>query len=140
MATPALVSAAATTTDTIQNEVACGTSQQTFSSSDCTASVTTGNATNSVGTLISEVIDIFSWLVGGISVIMIIYGGFRYVTSGGNDSSISGAKNTIIYALIGLVIVALAQVIVHFVLAKAFSVSSGGTTPVQSIYALHLFR
>ena len=41
MATPALVSAAATTTDTIQNEVACGTSQQTFSSSDCTASVTT---------------------------------------------------------------------------------------------------
>jgi hypothetical protein len=135
-AAPAIVSA-----DSIQNELACGTNQAAFSSAGCTTNITNGNAVNSVGTLISEVIDIFSWLVGGISVIMIIYGGFRYVTSGGNDSSISGAKNTIIYALIGLVIVALAQVIVHFVLSKAFSVSSSANgATVQSIYALHLFR
>ena len=50
---------------------------------------------------------------------MIIVGGLRYITSGGESSNISGAKTTIIYALVGLVIVALAQFIVHFVLNKA---------------------
>jgi hypothetical protein len=69
---------------------------------------------------------------------MIIYGGFRYVTSGGNDASVSGAKNTIIYALIGLVIVALAQVIVHFVLAKALTVNTPGG--VLTNFVPHVFR
>jgi hypothetical protein len=47
---------------------------------------------------------------------MLIYGGFRYVTSAGNDTAVATAKKTITYALIGLIIVAFAQVIVHFVL------------------------
>jgi hypothetical protein len=47
---------------------------------------------------------------------MIVFGGFKYITSGGDSNNVSGAKNTIIYAIIGLVIVALAQLIVHFVL------------------------
>lgn len=66
--------------------------------------------------LITRIINVISVIVGVIAVIMIIYGGFRYITSGGNDSSVSAAKNTILYALIGLIIVALAQVIVKFVL------------------------
>jgi hypothetical protein len=66
----------------------------------------------------TDIINVFSWIVGIISVIMIIYGGFRYITSAGNDSSVSAAKNTILYAIIGLVIVALAQVIVRFVINK----------------------
>jgi hypothetical protein len=49
---------------------------------------------------------------------MIIFGGLRYITSGGNDSSVTGAKNTILYAIIGLIIVALAQVLVRFTLNK----------------------
>jgi hypothetical protein len=49
---------------------------------------------------------------------MIIWGGLRYITSGGDSAKITSAKNTIIYALIGLVVVALAQFIVKFVLAK----------------------
>ena len=52
------------------------------------------------------------------AVIMIIWGGFRYVTSGGDSNKVSSAKNTIIYAVIGLIIVALAQFIVKFVLDK----------------------
>jgi hypothetical protein len=66
--------------------------------------------------VVKKIINILSILVGAIAVIMIIFGGFRYVTSGGSDSSVSSAKNTILYAVIGLIIVALAQVIVHFVL------------------------
>jgi hypothetical protein len=66
--------------------------------------------------IIQLVIRILSWIVGVVAVIMIIIGGLKYVTSGGDSASISSAKNTIIYALIGLVIAVLAQVIVTFVL------------------------
>jgi hypothetical protein len=50
---------------------------------------------------------------------MIIIGGLRYVTSGGKQESVTSAKNTILYAVIGLVIIALAQIIARFVLQKA---------------------
>ncbi len=77
-----------------------------------------GGATTKVNNAIALVVNIFSGLVAVVSVIMIIYGGFRYITSGGDSGKISNAKNTIIYALIGLVVVALAQFIVQFVLTK----------------------
>jgi hypothetical protein len=53
---------------------------------------------------------------------MIIYGGFRYITSGGDSNGVTAAKNTILYAIIGLIIVALAQIIVNFVLNKTTSI------------------
>jgi hypothetical protein len=89
--------------------------------SNCTNDKSAGNT---LGNIITEVINIMSILVGAICVIMIIVGGFRYVTSGGESNSVSGAKNTIIYAIVGLVIVALAQVIVHFVLSRLVSPTS----------------
>jgi len=133
MAMPAAVSAVS-----IGSALTCGTNLNS-ATSGCTAP--SASTTGGVSTLINEVITVFSWIVGSVSIIMIIYGGFRYVTSGGNDAGVSGAKNTIIYALIGLVIVALAQVIVHFVLAKALTVNTpSGTPPGAMIYGLHLFR
>lgn len=72
-----------------------------------------------LNTLIKNVVNLLSIIVGVAAVIMIIYGGFRYVTSGGDSGSVTTAKNTILYALIGLVVVALSQVIVKFVLSKA---------------------
>lgn len=71
-----------------------------------------------VNRIITSVINIFSLVVGVVSVIMIIVGGLKYITSGGDSGNVSGAKNTILYAIVGLVVVALAQVIVRFVLAK----------------------
>ena len=68
---------------------------------------------------INSVINLFSLVVGATSVIMIIYGGFKYITSGGNDENTKSAKNTILYALVGLIIVLLAQTIVKFVFSKA---------------------
>ncbi|PID32355.1 hypothetical protein CR970_01130 [Candidatus Saccharibacteria bacterium] len=65
---------------------------------------------------IKTVINIFSLIIGVIAVIMIIVGGFKYITSNGDSGNVTSAKNTILYAIIGLVIVALAQVIVRFVL------------------------
>lgn len=80
-------------------------------------------ADTSVGTqriqdIVTFIINIFSVIVGIVAVIMIIWGGFKYITSGGDSGNITSAKNTIIYAIIGLIIVALAQFLVKFVLDK----------------------
>ncbi|MDQ3123970.1 MAG: pilin [bacterium] len=76
-------------------------------------------ADRTVEGLVKTVINILSWVVGIAAVIMVIVGGLKYIASNGDSNGISSAKNTIIYALIGLVIAALAQFIVRFVLAKA---------------------
>lgn len=69
--------------------------------------------------LIAIALNILSILVGVAAVIMIMVGGFKYVTSGGDSSKTSSAKNTILYAVIGIVIVVFAQSIVFFVLKSA---------------------
>jgi hypothetical protein len=93
-----------------------GTNLQTTSTTtDCSASGQNGK----LNTLLTNAVNIFSIIVGVVAVIMIIVGGLRYITSGGDSAKVSGAKNTLIYAIIGLIIVALAQLIVHFVLGQA---------------------
>jgi len=97
-----------------QNALCAGISgSANISGGDC--STTTGTAADSVQSIIKKILDIFSWVVGVVSVLMIIFGGFKYITSGGDAGGVTGAKNTILYAIVGLVIVALAQVIVKFV-------------------------
>jgi len=75
-------------------------------------------AKNKVNQTLTLVINIFSLVVGIVAVIMIIVGGLKYITSGGDAGNVTGAKNTIIYAIVGLVVVALAQFIVRFVLGR----------------------
>jgi hypothetical protein len=70
------------------------------------------------------IVTLFSVIVGAVSVLMIIYGGFRYITSGGDSGRVGNAKNTLIYAIVGLVIVALAQLIVHFVLNQTSTITT----------------
>lgn len=82
-------------------------------------SCTGGNeATQKLNNLIHTTINLLSLIVGIVAVIMIIVGGLRYITSGGSDTGVTSAKNTILYAIIGLIIVALAQLLVRFVLNK----------------------
>lgn len=69
--------------------------------------------------VLKTVLNLLSAIVGIVAVIMIIIGGFKYITSSGDPSNIQSAKNTIMYAIVGIVIAALAQVIVRFVLKKA---------------------
>lgn len=76
------------------------------------------NSAGKINDVLKLVIDIFSLVVGVVSVIMIIVGGLKYITSGGDSGNVTSAKNTILYAVIGLVVVALAQFIVRFVLVK----------------------
>lgn len=66
-------------------------------------------------TIIRNVINIMLYIIGAIAVIMLIYGGIRYTTSGGNANSVTAAKNTIIYAILGLVVAIFAYAIVNWV-------------------------
>ena len=70
----------------------------------------------------------FSIIVGAVSIIMIIYGGFRYITSGGDSGRVGNAKNTLLYAIVGLIIVAIAQIIVHFVVSTSSDAASNFST------------
>lgn len=83
-----------------------------------------GNGNNAIcqnkgedaNTLIKTLVNTLLFIVGTLSVIMIIYGGIRYATSAGNAAAVTGAKNTIIYAVVGLVVSFLAFAVVNWVL------------------------
>lgn len=107
--------ASAYTQNDINNCLKQGTNFQ-FDNTSGTCNPGPQESGTSLNTLITKIVNILSVVVGIVAVIMIIIGGFRYITSGGKQESVTSAKNTILYAIIGLVIVALAQIIVKFVL------------------------
>jgi hypothetical protein len=78
--------------------------------------------TTQLRTIFATIVNVFSIIVGAAAVIMIIYGGFRYITSGGDSGRVGNAKNTLIYAIVGLIIVALAQFLVRYVFNTATNV------------------
>ena len=65
--------------------------------------------------IIQTIVRILLFLIGAVSVIMIIIGGFRYVISQGDSGAVTSAKNTILYAVIGLIVAIFAWAIVDFV-------------------------
>jgi cytochrome bd-type quinol oxidase subunit 2 len=73
---------------------------------------------STVNNVVKLVINIFSVIVGILALIMLILGGLKYITSGGSPDKTNSAKNTILYAVIGLFVAVLAQIIVLFVLSK----------------------
>lgn len=73
------------------------------------------------GGVFRTVVNILLFLVGAISVIMLIIGGIRYVVSAGDQGAVTGAKNTILYAIIGIVVAFLAYAAVEFVTNQLLS-------------------
>ena len=70
------------------------------------------------GGIFTTIVNILLYIIGAVAVIMLIIGGIRYVTSGGDSSAVTAAKNTILYAIIGIIIALLAYAIVNFVLTS----------------------
>lgn len=64
------------------------------------------------------VTNVLLFIIGAIAVIMLIIGGIRYVVSGGDSSAITSAKNTILYAVVGIVVAILAYAVVNFVIGS----------------------
>ena len=88
--------------------------------------ITSGMNATSAGTstptnanvVIKNVTNTMFFIIGAVSVIMLIYGGIRYTTSGGNANSVTAEKNTVIYSIEGIVISILAYAIVNFVVTN----------------------
>lgn len=66
--------------------------------------------------IFTTVVNVLLFLIGAISVIMLIIGGIRYTVSAGDAGNVTAAKNTILYAIVGLIIAFLAFAIVNWVL------------------------
>jgi hypothetical protein len=113
---PMLVPATASADD-IANGLCNGANLQADTTQGCD-SANDAAANDKINHIITVVINAFSLIVGIAAVIMIIVGGLKYIISGGEAGNVTSAKNTILYAIIGLVVVALAQFVVKFVLNK----------------------
>lgn len=74
------------------------------------------NNTPDISMVVTNIIKGFIGVVGMVCLIMIVYGGAKYMTSAGNPDKIKSAKNTILYAVIGVVIAVLSFAIVNFVI------------------------
>jgi hypothetical protein len=86
-------------------------------SSVCTTK-STGNPLTGNDGVIVKATDLIAFFAGAAAVILIIFSGIRYITSGGDAGRIGSAKNTLINAIVGLVIIVLARVIVVYVVSK----------------------
>lgn len=68
--------------------------------------------------LVKSVVNILLWVIGILSIIMIIFSGIRYVTSSGDASKTKAAQNTLIYSVVGLIVAIMAWAIVDLVVNK----------------------
>jgi hypothetical protein len=99
-----------------------------------------GNCTTagkSIDDIIRTIINFMSALIGTVAVVMVIVGGFKYITSGGDASKVGAAKSTLTYAVIGLVIVAMAQFIVQFVLKEVTKTGTGNIPKTPALIIIH---
>ena len=112
----AFVPAMTTHADTLTSDACAGLNTLNGNDGNTTCDSGSGNRINNI---LRFTINIFSAVVGFVAVLMVIVNGLRFVTANGDSSAIASARNGILYALIGLVIVALSQVFVNFVLHKS---------------------
>jgi hypothetical protein len=95
---------------------ACDTTNMSISSgADCAQG--NGQPAQLVGNggIFNRVTSIMLFIVGAVAVVMLIFGGIRYIVSGGDQANVTAAKNTILYAIVGIVVALLAYAAVKFV-------------------------
>lgn len=97
-------------TDVISNECA-GVTNSTVCNKANSPSAQPSN-------LINKIVNVLLYIVGAISVVMIIVGGLLYATSNGDSGRVTLAKNTITYSVVGLVVAFLAFAVVQFIVTK----------------------
>ena len=78
--------------------------------------------------LIKTVVNVLLWAVGILSVIMIIFSGFRYITSAGDAAKTKSAQSTLTYAVVGLIVAVFAWAIVNIVLDRIGVKTSSNST------------
>lgn len=110
----ALAAAANCNPDTTTNPIADG--------AGCAQAAGTSSNLFAQGGVFQTVSNTLIFLVGAVAVIFLIIGGLRYVISNGDAKNVEAAKNTILYAIVGIVVAVISFAVVSFVinsLAKA---------------------
>lgn len=82
---------------------------------------------NGDGSIVGRVITLLLFVVGVLSIIMLIIGGLRFVLSGGNKEKTTAARNTILYAIIGLLVAFFSYAIINFVVQAISEGNFGGS-------------
>lgn len=70
------------------------------------------------GGIFTTIVNVLLFIIGVLSVVMLIYGGIQYTISSGDSGKVNNAKNTILYAVVGLIVAILSYAIVNFVLTS----------------------
>ena len=123
----------AQSTDDAKKELCKGVN---VSSGSCEGS----DAGTKITDIVKVVVNTLSVIVGIIAVIMIIISGLKYINSGGEAAKINSARESLIYAIVGIIIVSLAQFIARFVIAKSTDASAGGGGGVDGWYMLEMYK
>ncbi len=118
IATPLLI--AATPTASTAFAVTCASAADCVTSGVDGAGGTTAPKAQSGPQIIKLIVDVLLFVVGAVSVVMIVIGGLKYVLSNGDSSQVKSAKDTIFYAVIGLVVAGLGYAIVNWVISMLF--------------------
>lgn len=109
-------------TDTAED---CGISSGLTGGMNCAGQSDSLSNDSDVGGVFKTVTDVLLFVVGAVAVIMLIYGGFKYVTSSGDAQAVTSAKNTIMYAVIGIVVAIMSFALLSFVTTQ---LGTGGGT------------
>lgn len=114
---PAVVGAASVQDDL---KAACAAANTNGGStpSYCDSVNTTTNPVSGPAGIINRVADFIAYITGAVAVIMVIYGGFKYIRSNGDAQKTVSGRQTIVYALVGLVIIIVAKQLVTLIVNK----------------------
>lgn len=125
----------ATASADVQGSLCGAATQLSVNAGSVDCQTATSGSENHFQGIAKDIVNILSVVVGIAAVVMIIFAGFRYITSGGNQESVKTAKQALIYAIIGIVIVALAQIIANFVFTHATNppASNSGKPPPHGL-------
>ena len=99
-----------------QNIVCQGIAETTGTS--CSA----GSANNPVNNVAQNIVTSLSYAIGVVALIVILISGFNFITSSGNSTKIESAKKQLFYAIIGLALAAVAQIVVRLIFNSSASI------------------
>jgi hypothetical protein len=96
----------------------CGGNNGTGSSAVCTDTSTVDSTANPIVDRLQKITLIIAFVAGAAAILIILVSSIRYITSAGDSNQISSAKNAIIYALVGIIVIVLATSIIEFVFSR----------------------
>lgn len=114
MFVPTLLPAVTMAASTAASEAICEGANDGTGDPSCSGDT----AGNTVSGIVRAAIRIFQGIIGIISLFVMLTGGLNYITSGGDSAKTKSARERIMYAVIGLVVVGIAEILVQFALNR----------------------